>query len=98
MVAPEGNGAVLALLTLFTLDCSCLVPVLPGTAASHPKYHRYCVALLFLLPTAQVSLSGRVEHPAFNRLPHRQVAQSTVSMRKGSDITHSTLRRLQGLV
>lgn len=53
-----GNKSVLALLMLFTLGCFCPVPLLPGAAAPHPQYHRHCVALLFLLPTAQVSLSG----------------------------------------
>lgn len=60
-----GNNIFLALLTLFTSDCSCLVPLLPGAAAPHPQYHRHCVALLFLLPPAQVSLSDRgcTSHP-----------------------------------
>lgn len=53
-----GNKSVLALLILFTLGCFCPVPLLPGAAAPHPQYHRHRVALLFLLPTAQVSLSG----------------------------------------
>lgn len=44
------------LLMLFTPDCSHPVPLLPGTAAPHPQYHGHRVALLFLLPTAQVSI------------------------------------------
>lgn len=68
-----GNKIVLALLMLFTLDCSCPVPLLPGAAAPHPQYHGHRVALLFLLPTAQVSLSDRVESPA----SHPQDAQTS---------------------
>lgn len=76
-----GNKSVLALLMLFILGCFCPVPLLPGAAAPHPQYHRHRVALLFLLPTAQVSLSG------WNLLPpsHRVHSLSlTVSMLKES--------------
>lgn len=45
---------------LSALDVVCLVPLLPGAASAHPQHNRHPVALLLLLPTAQVSLARDV--------------------------------------